>query len=451
MRYLVLPLVVGAAFGASQARAQTFKTLLQFSGTGGITSGENARGDLTLSGTTLYGVTLAGGANGDGNIFSVATNGTNYQNLVSFTGTGGAASGESPGRSLALSGTTLYGMSNSGGVYGLGNIYAVGVDGTNYRNLVSFTGTGGSASGQNPLGGLTLSGTTLYGMNYSGGDHGFGNIFAVGIDGTNYENLFSFNFGGSTDPKGNLVVSGTTLYGTSSGGGSLGYGSIFKVGINGMNYQNLVSFTGSNSSAPGAYPWGDLLLSGTTLYGITTSGGANNDGNIFSVGVNGMNFENLVSFTGIGGTAIGADPEGSLILSGTTLYGTALAGGSHGNGCVYSVGTDGSHFADLYNFTGGTDGGLPAGALTLSGGTLFGMTGVGGDLTQNFGYGAGTVFALTLPAPTPEPGTLVLVGTAAVALFSCRWQRRRMMRAESKMTINARQFGFRYLTSQHGV
>ena len=35
-----------------------------------------------------------------GNIFSVGTNGTNYQNLVSFTGTGGTASGKMPVRQL---------------------------------------------------------------------------------------------------------------------------------------------------------------------------------------------------------------------------------------------------------------------------------------------------------------------------------------------------------------
>ena len=55
----------------------------------------------------------------------------------------------------------------------------------------------------------------------------------------------------------------------------------------------------------------------------------------------------------------------------------------------------------------------PLGDLTLSGGSLFGMTSHGGA----FGYG--TVFALVVP----EPGTLALVGTAAVASIAYRWRR----------------------------
>ena len=134
-------------------------------------------------------MTLNGG-NGHGNIFSVGTNGTNYENLVSFTGTGGTASGASPDFTLTLSGTTLYGMTRNGG-NGHGNIFSVGTNGLNYENLVSFTGTGGTASGQYPISGdLTLSGTTLYGMTEEGGANADGNVFSVGTNGANYRTLF---------------------------------------------------------------------------------------------------------------------------------------------------------------------------------------------------------------------------------------------------------------------
>ena len=39
---------------------------------------------MTLSGTTLYGMTSSGGATRVGNAFSVSTSGTNYQNLIAF-------------------------------------------------------------------------------------------------------------------------------------------------------------------------------------------------------------------------------------------------------------------------------------------------------------------------------------------------------------------------------
>ena len=60
-----------------------------------------------------------GGSNAKGNIFSVGTIGTNYHNLVSFTGSGGMASGLKPYGSLTLAGTTLYGMTQYGVASGL--------------------------------------------------------------------------------------------------------------------------------------------------------------------------------------------------------------------------------------------------------------------------------------------------------------------------------------------
>ncbi len=329
-------------------------------------------GSLTLSGTTLYGMTSAGGANSYGNLFSAGANGSSIQNLVSFTGTAGTATGQMPHGSLTLSGTTLFGMTYEGGASIDGNIFSAGTDGTNVQNLVSFTGPGGgTASGSNPRGSLTLCGTTLYGMTFAGGAGGYGNIFSAGTDGT--------------------------------------------------SYQNLVSFTGLGGAASGNGPSGSLTLSGTTLYGATLEGGVNGYGNIFSAGTDGTNFQNLLSFTGTGGAASGDAPTGSLTLSGTTLYGTTLLGGADGDGNIFSVGIDGSGYQNLYSFTGGADGGLPQGDLTLSGGTLFGTT------SRDGANGYGTVFALALPAtPIPEPGTLALLGAAAVALAVYRWRRLRM-------------------------
>ena len=90
---------------------------------------------------------------------------------------------------------------------------------------------------------------------------------------------------------------------TSSSGG-YGVGNIFSVGTNGTNYQNLVSLP-APAARQAAHPQGSLTLGGTTLYGMTDKGGANDYGNIFSVGTDGANYQNLVSFTGTGGTASG--------------------------------------------------------------------------------------------------------------------------------------------------
>ena len=59
----------------------------------------------------------------------------------------------------------------------------------------------------------------------------------------------------------------------------------------------------------------------------------------------------------------GANPTAGLILSGNTLYGTAYAGGTNGNGTVFAVNTNGTGFTTLHNFTAlnpnNSDGALP--------------------------------------------------------------------------------------------
>src|SRR6266850_16467 len=46
----------------------------------------------------------------------------------------------------------------------------------------------------------------------------------------------------------------------------------------------------------------------------------------------------------------GAKPDGVLVLSGNTLYGTAAKGGSFGYGALFAVNTDGTGFTNLHHF-----------------------------------------------------------------------------------------------------
>src|SRR5947209_7417807 len=77
-----------------------------------------------------------------------------------------------------------------------------------------------------------------------------------------------------------------------------------------------------------------------------------------SGGVQAQTFKVLHSFsdsTGPGGpvgsNSDGARPSAGLLLSGTTLYGTASAGGSWGYGTVFKVNIDGTDFVTLHSFT----------------------------------------------------------------------------------------------------
>src|SRR5262245_38406163 len=84
-----------------------------------------------------------------------------------------------------------------------------------------------------------------------------------------------------------------------------------------------------------------------------------------------------------------AVPLGRLLLVDGTLYGTAPHGGSNDSGLVYDVNTDGTHFTVLHDFSSDPNGGIPEGGLLLSGDTLYGTTAVGGT---NGPWG--TVFSL---------------------------------------------------------
>src|SRR6185437_14359626 len=82
-------------------------------------------------------------------------------------------------------------------------------------------------------------------------------------------------------------------------------------------------------------------------------------------------FANVYSFTG--GTD-GSSPENSIIqASDGNFYGTT-SGGIHGDGTIFKL-TPNGVISNLYSFTGGTDGSFPTGALVQgTDGSLYGTT-----------------------------------------------------------------------------
>jgi uncharacterized repeat protein (TIGR03803 family) len=353
---------------------------------------------LTLSGSTLYGMTSSGGSSYGGTIFKIDTNGTGHTVLHNFTYSDG-----NPFGSLTLAGSTLYGMTQYGGSSGIGTIFKIGTDGSGYTNLHSFAG--GAGGGSLPWGSLTLSGSTLYGMTEYGGSSNSGVVFQVNTDGTGFELLHSFagSTGDGAAPLSTLTLSGSTLYGMTFYGRGIEGGTIFKINTDGTGYTNLHIFTGSTSD--GSNPYGSLTLAGSTLYGMTLYGGSTYGGTVFKINTDGNGYTNLHSF--VGGDSDGRNPFGSLTLSGSTLYGMTCNGGISNNGTVFQVNADGTGFQLLHSFVGGTgDGRMPEGSLTLSNSTLYGMAYYGG--TSNLGV----IFSLTLPPPSPPVIDSVTVSNA---------------------------------------
>jgi uncharacterized repeat protein (TIGR03803 family) len=343
-----------ASFGA---RAQSsFTNLHSFDGT----NGGYPYAVMVLGGGTLFGTTESGGTGGAnaGTVFAINLNGTGFTNLCEFPRT--LSGNDSPIGGLALSGNMLYGgLRNSGSVFG------VNTNGTGFTNFPGFGG--------DPEADLLVAGNTLYGTTYNGDA-----VFAYNINNLTFSNVYSFtgtqgNQGTNSDgssPSGGLVLTGGSFYGSAENGGRAGRGTIYKVDTDGSNFVTLHSFTlgtydpalQQNTNSDGANPYGTLALSGTTLYGTTSAGGIANNGTVFSISTSGNNFTVLHTFSPVADSTApafeavtngdGATPYGDLLLSGGVLYGTTYSGGIFGEGTVFAINTDGSGFTNLYNFSG---------------------------------------------------------------------------------------------------
>lgn len=159
------------------------------------------------------------------------------------------------------------------------------------------------------------------------------------------------------NPNGWLSSSGTVLYGTAQQGGVKGYGTIFAVNTNGnLLWVNSLDANGTgkgNSPPPLGTPNGGLVISNGTLYGTTSFGGAYTNGAIYSISTNGTSIKTLYSFSGLddltGTNSDGADPGAGLIRSGTIFFGTTSGGGNGGNGVVFSF--SGTTLTNLHSFS----------------------------------------------------------------------------------------------------
>jgi uncharacterized repeat protein (TIGR03803 family) len=311
--------------------------------------------------------------------------------------------GINPNGWLTLSGATLYGTSQRGGINGAGTLFAQNTNGT-FSLLYAFPknvdGTGNTL-GAYPNGGLVISNTVIYGTTQDGGTFDQGVIFQIGTNGTgitdlhifsdfiNTNKLGTYTNNDGVNPSAGLIMSGNRkLYGTAANGGNGGNGVVFT--CSNTTFTVLHQFTAGNyntnlnppvlTNSDGANPYCMLLLSGTNLFGTTSAGGTNGFGTIFKVSTNGGGFTVLHHFN-----TNGASPTAGLVLSGGTLFGI-------GGSVVYCLGTNGSGFTVLQDFGSSVDSvdSSPAAlsGMTVSNGTLYGAVAIGGD------YGNGQIISL---------------------------------------------------------
>src|SRR3984957_10174081 len=232
--------------------------------------------------------------------------------------------------------------------------------------------------------------------------------------------VFSFGGAGGAAPSGTLIADRGALFGATAAGGATkhcghtvpaGCGTVFRITHTASAFQETVLYQ-FGDMPDGRGPPGALVADAAgNLYGATRFGGLNRCpdhtgcGVIYKLTPSNSGYTETVLHR-FGSTGDGETPNGGLIVDASgALYGTTSFGGAYGSGMAFRLSPSGRRYVetDLYDFTGGSDGGVPASGLTFApGGVLLGTTFGGGfgsnELCLEEG-GCGTVFALTPAGP----------------------------------------------------
>jgi len=269
-------------------------------------------------------------------------------------------------QSQTLYGTTFYGGSNKGGT--LDQL----IVGTNNLTIAKSFETFARNPQFTSL--VQASDGKLYGMTSEGGVFNAGIIFSYDPNSSTFSKLKDFDVANGGYPYGSLIQAADgNLYGMTTYGGNDDRGVIFSFNPGSAIYQKLMDF----DSANGSNPSGALLEANQgKLYGITGVGGSHNAGVLFSYDITLSSYSKLEDFDSAGGYY----PSGTLVQAmDGKLYGTTTMGGTTNNGVIFSFDTLSSDYESLYNFD-LLNGASPTGNLSQAGdGNLYGMTATGGS------------------------------------------------------------------------
>lgn len=194
----------------------------------------------------LFGIASAGGHGGAGTIFSMNPNGSDFQTLHHFSPldseTATNADGAFPCGRIAERNGVIYGTTLCGGSGGNGTVFSIDTDGTDFLTLYQFSATdplaGANADGARPSAGLSISGNVLYGTTSAGGSGATGTVFALDpfVPDIRTFHQFEPTAAGGTNSYGAHPAApplrvGSALYGTTFAGGPGGTGTVYRVPI----------------------------------------------------------------------------------------------------------------------------------------------------------------------------------------------------------------------------
>jgi uncharacterized repeat protein (TIGR03803 family) len=347
----------------------------------------------------LYGSTFIGGAANWGAVYKYEF-GTCAESLIYSPSAGTGASPGNYANVNELSDGKIYSVQTWGGAQYLGGIYSMEKDGSNLTLVHSFVNNltpvtysaaaiaqltipANTFDGLNPYG-FVVEGPDgkIYGSCFNGGSFNRGAWYRCNKDGSNYEIInigvpllrkyenglgatqpFNYNV---MNPWGNVAIGqDNKVYITGYYGASLiNSGGQARMNLDGSDYQ--IIHQGNYSE--GYFPYRGGLIIDDRIYGTyrfgggTTLAGGASFGVVYSMKLDGTDYQKLKIFNGTG-LLDGTEPWAGLSYDGTNLYGTTLVFGGTGIvGTIFKLKPNGNDFQTIHRFS------TTAGAACGSGG-----------------------------------------------------------------------------------
>lgn len=338
-------------------------------------NGRTPRGSLIqASDGKLYGMTETGGSGGGGVLFQYDPSVSTYLKKIDFLD---CPNGAGPKNSLMqATDKKFYGLTENGGVNRLGVLFQFDPATSMYVKKIDFDGATNGAIPTSNL--IQTADGMLYGMTRSGGSNGFGVIFQFDPVTSIYTVKYNFDlFVNGGYPTGSLMIaSDGMLYGMTSGGGVNSEGVLFQYDPLSSVYTKKIDF---DNPTTGGVPYGALIQAfDGKLYGLTSQGGASNMGAIFQ-----YDFTTSIlvkKFDFLSGVPTGNSPRCSLVqATDGKLYGLTSGGGVNNFGVLFSYNPTTNVYTKKFDFTSAVNGKNPMGSLTEAlDGNLYGLTSDGG-------------------------------------------------------------------------
>jgi uncharacterized repeat protein (TIGR03803 family) len=280
-----------------------------------------------------------------GELFQVLNNAGTYTGSTLHSFVGGDDDGAEPNAGLVRdSAGNLYGSTLAGGALNDNGVifqFHPNGDGTFTENLIYEFGQGKTDCPVGPM--LMDKLGNLYGTTACSGAYGYGSVYKLSqANGVwTFESIYDFtpspNFGAPPNPGGLVMDSEGNLYGNTEYEGVYGVGSLYKLSptVGYWKFTLIHSFTGSTD---GGLPVGGVAIDGAgSLYGTTFSGGLFQYGTVykFSPGPKGNWAESVLH--NFANTTDGYNPQGVTLDSAGNIYGVSSYGGAHQDGIAWEI------------------------------------------------------------------------------------------------------------------